>query len=70
VSQTLENAVLLTLDGYGHTSDSDPRSCIYEAVAKYLVTTTTPPVDTICHANHAPFDPGFNDPLLPEQPID
>jgi pimeloyl-ACP methyl ester carboxylesterase len=69
-SRRLGNAVLLTLQGYGHTSDIDPSTCLDDAVTKYLVTVTTPPVGTICQPNHAPFDPDFGKPLLREQPID
>jgi pimeloyl-ACP methyl ester carboxylesterase len=69
-SRRLGNAVLLTLQGYGHTSDVDPSSCIDQAVTKYLVTTTTPPVGTICQPDRAPFDPDFGKPLFREQPID
>ena len=66
-SRQLGNAVLLTLQGYGHTSDADPSSCIDEAVAKYLVTKTTPPVGTVCQPDHAPFDPDFDKALSLEQ---
>jgi pimeloyl-ACP methyl ester carboxylesterase len=69
-SRRLGNAVLLTLQGYGHTSEIDPSTCLDDAVTKYLVTTTTPPVGTICQPNHAPFDPDFGKPLLRVQPID
>ena len=70
-SRRLGNAVLLTLQGYGHTSDADGSSCIDEAVAKYLVTKTTPPVGTVCQPNHAPFDPDFDKALSSEpQPTD
>jgi hypothetical protein len=41
----LGNAVLLTLQGYGHTSEADPSTCLDNAVTQYLVTTTTPPVE-------------------------
>jgi pimeloyl-ACP methyl ester carboxylesterase len=67
-SQSLGNAALLTLDGYGHTSDVDASDCIDQAVTNYLITTVTPPTGTVCQANHAPFDPDFGTPLLREQP--
>ncbi len=70
VSRLLGNAVLLKLQGYGHTSDSDPSSCVDEAVTKYLDTGTTPPVGTVCQPDHAPFDPDFGNPIFREQPID
>jgi pimeloyl-ACP methyl ester carboxylesterase len=69
-SRRLGNAVLLTLQGYGHTSEADPSSCLDDAVTKYLVTTTTPPVGSVCQPNRVPFDPDFGKPLLLGQPID
>ena len=68
-SLRLGNAVLLTLDGYGHTSNADPSVCIDDAVTNFLVTKTTPPVGTICQPDHAPFDPDFGNPLVAEPPI-
>jgi pimeloyl-ACP methyl ester carboxylesterase len=69
-SRRLGNAVLLTLQGYGHTSEVDPSTCIDDAVTNYLVTTMTPPKGTVCQPNRAPFDPDFGKPLFREQPID
>jgi pimeloyl-ACP methyl ester carboxylesterase len=69
-SHRLGNAVLLTLQGYGHTSDVDASTCLDDAVTNYLVTTTTPPVGTICQPDRAPFDPDFGKPLFRGQPID
>jgi hypothetical protein len=59
----LGNAVLLTLNGYGHTSDSDPSACIDEAVGNYLVNVVIPPGGTVCVADRLPFDPEFGEPL-------
>jgi pimeloyl-ACP methyl ester carboxylesterase len=67
-SQRLGNAALLTLEGYGHTSDVDPSACIDEAVTNYLITKTTPPTGTVCQPNHAPFDPDFDKPVFREPP--
>jgi len=36
VARRLGSAVLLTLDGYGHTSDVDPSTCIRQAKTRYL----------------------------------
>jgi TAP-like protein len=69
-SRRLGNAVLLTLQGYGHTSEADPSTCLDDVVTKYLVTATTPRVGTICHPDRAPFDPDFGNPLFREQPVD
>jgi TAP-like protein len=33
VARRLGNAVLLTHDGYGHTSDSDPSACVQRVTA-------------------------------------
>lgn len=67
----LGNAVLLTLNGYGHTSDVDPSACVDAAVASYLVTLATPPRGTVCQPDHAPFDPDFGKPLpSDEQPFE
>jgi TAP-like protein len=63
-------AGLLTLQGYGHTSEADPSTCLDDAVTKYLVTVATPPVGTLCQPNRAPFDPDFGNPLFREQPVD
>jgi pimeloyl-ACP methyl ester carboxylesterase len=69
-ARQLGNAILLELNGYGHTSDAEPSVCIDDAVAEYLVTMKTPLPGTICQPNHAPFDPDFNQPLLRERPVD
>ena len=62
-ARRLGNAVLLTLNGYGHTSDQDPSACLDRAVRHYLITTTPPPDGTICQADRQPFDPDFGQPL-------
>ncbi len=56
-ARRLGNAILLTLNGYGHTSPEDPSACIDEAVGNYLVTLAPPPVGTVCQPDHSPFDP-------------
>jgi TAP-like protein len=63
VANTLENAVLLTHDGYGHTSDQDPSACIQRDVADYLIGLATPPPGTVCRSDHLPFDANFGPPL-------
>jgi pimeloyl-ACP methyl ester carboxylesterase len=55
----LGNAVLLTHDGYGHTSDADPSSCVDRAIATYLVDLVVPPKGTVCRSNLLPFDPHY-----------
>jgi pimeloyl-ACP methyl ester carboxylesterase len=64
----LGNAVLLTLNGYSHTSPQDPSACIQQAETAYLVHLNTPPRGTVCQPNHPPFDPDFGrTPSLPSQ---
>ncbi|MBV8281155.1 MAG: alpha/beta fold hydrolase [Candidatus Eremiobacteraeota bacterium] len=53
----LRNAVLLTHDGYGHTSDADPSACVERATSAYLVNLVTPPAGTRCPSNRLPFSP-------------
>ena len=59
VAQLLGNAVLLTQEGYGHTSFQNPSACVNEAITKYLVDLVVPPPGTVCQSNQQPFDPGF-----------
>ena len=47
VASTLPTSVLLTRDGYGHTSYGSS-SCIEQAVDAYLLNLTLPPPDTTC----------------------
>ncbi len=58
----LGNAILLTLDGYGHTSPVDPSQCVERAERDYLVSLRAPARGKICAADRAPFDPGFGKP--------
>ena len=62
-ARRLGNAVLLTLDGYGHTSDQDPSVCLDRAVRHYLISTTPPRDGTVCEPDRQPFDPKFGQPL-------
>jgi pimeloyl-ACP methyl ester carboxylesterase len=57
------DAVLLTHDGYGHTSDEDPSACVQHAVGAYLVDLVTPPRGTVCAADRVPFEHDFGAPL-------
>lgn len=68
-AHTLGNAVLLTLEGYGHTSDADPSVCIDTAVKNYLITPTAPLAGTTCQPDHVPFDPNFDKPPSWEQQL-
>ncbi len=62
VSKTLGNAVLLTHEGYGHTTDPDPSACVERNVAEYLIRLATPPKGTVCQSDHQPFSPKFGQP--------
>ncbi len=66
VSRLLGNAVLLTHDGYGHTSDADPSRCVERATAAYLAELRTPRPGTVCRSDRQPFDPRFGDVGAPE----
>jgi pimeloyl-ACP methyl ester carboxylesterase len=59
VAKLLGNAVLLTHEGYGHTSDSDPSACVMQATTAYLVNLAVPPPGTVCPSDRLPFDPDF-----------
>lgn len=52
----LGNAVLLTLNGYGHVSFTDPSTCIDAARTAYLVDLDVPAPGTVCEPDGAPFD--------------
>ena len=53
--QRLGNAVLLTMDGWGHPSYQVPSACIDQWRARYLVDLATPPRGTVCQPDHTPF---------------
>ncbi len=56
VARLLGNAVLLTYEGYGHTSENDPSACVEHAVTRYLVALVTSRRGSVCHPDHPPFD--------------
>jgi pimeloyl-ACP methyl ester carboxylesterase len=58
-ARRLGNAVLLTLNGYGHVSFHDPSACIDGARVAYLVNLITPPKGTACESDKQPFAAGF-----------
>jgi pimeloyl-ACP methyl ester carboxylesterase len=57
------NAVLLTQQGYGHGTYTDPSACVDQALGKYLVDLVTPARGTVCPSDRQPFDPDFGKPL-------
>ncbi|MGH2616892.1 MAG: alpha/beta hydrolase, partial [Thermomicrobiales bacterium] len=55
-AETLANARLLTIDGWGHSFFQAGRStCADDYMAAYLTDLALPPVDTICPEDVAPF---------------
>ena len=54
VAGLLGNAVLLTHDGYGHTTSADPSACVVAAMGAYLTDLTTPPPGTVCPSDRGP----------------
>ena len=55
VSEELDRARLLTVDGYGHTVLLNPSSCASALENKYLVDGTLPRHGTVCKQNARPF---------------
>ncbi len=56
VDDLLPDSVLLTVEGWGHTSADIPSHCTVETVSDYLLNGTTPRPGTVCAADAAPFD--------------
>lgn len=54
-SSAFPESVLLTLDGYGHCSTSQPSLCIGKAVQAYFSSGTLPAKDAVCAASVPPF---------------
>ena len=67
-ARRLGNAVLLTHDGYSHTSRNDPSACVKSATTAYLTRLVTPAAGTICPSDRQPFDPHFGEPLSAPEP--
>ena len=62
VADLLGNAILLTQDGYGHTSEADPSHCVKRVTSRYLVDLVAPSKGTVCRSDRQPFDPHFGEP--------
>lgn len=62
-ARRLGNAALLTHDGYGHISFSDPSRCVVRAIGRYLVDLKAPRRGAVCASDRPPFDPDFGEPL-------
>jgi hypothetical protein len=55
MAHELDNARLLTVDGYGHTTGDNPSTCAINDVVNYALTGTLPPPGTVCQQNATPF---------------
>ena len=55
MSHDLANARLLTVDGYGHSSFTNPSSCVDAIEDAYFVTGALPRPGTVCQQNQSPF---------------
>ena len=69
-ARRLGNAVLLTHNGYSHTSPRDPSACVKRATSAYLLDVVTPPPKTVCPSDHAPFDTDFTVPGVTPAEVD
>ncbi len=63
VARRLGNAVLLTHDGYGHVSVSDPSACVDATIGRYLTRLVAPRGGAVCRSDRQPFDPAFGEPV-------
>ncbi len=63
LQRLLGNAVLLTHDGYGHTSTADPSACVERAERRYLIGLIVPKRGSVCHSDREPFAPNFGKPI-------
>ena len=55
MSHALDRARLLTVDGYGHTTQINPSACAKRYVARYLISGVLPPEGTRCAQDAVPF---------------
>jgi pimeloyl-ACP methyl ester carboxylesterase len=55
MSHDLARARLLTVDGYGHTTGSNPSTCAIDDAVTYTLTGALPAPGTVCQQNGTPF---------------
>jgi hypothetical protein len=55
LSRDLAHARLLTVDGYGHTTASNPSTCAIDDVVAYTLTGALPAPGTVCQQNGTPY---------------
>src|SRR3954471_7165516 len=58
MSQQLDRARLLTVDGYGHSVQGNPSACATRYINRYLIHIKLPPEGTRCGQDQQPFSPG------------
>jgi pimeloyl-ACP methyl ester carboxylesterase len=58
MTRKLARARLLTVDGYGHTSLTNPSSCANDYASRYLIDQALPPKGARCEQDHQPFSTG------------
>ena len=69
-SQTLANARLLTIDGWGHSYFEGGRSsCANDIMATYLIDLELPPASTVCAEDAPPFSEPVADETGPATPV-
>jgi pimeloyl-ACP methyl ester carboxylesterase len=69
-ARRLGNAVLLTHQGYGHTSASDPSACVIRAIGRYVTKLTTPRRGAICRSAFRSTPTSANHSRLPLEDCD
>ena len=55
MARLLARARLLTVDGYGHTSLTNPSACANGYASRYFIAKTLPPQGTRCKQDLKPF---------------
>lgn len=55
MSRLLARARLLTVDGYGHTTTSNPSTCVIDATVSYTVSGALPAPGSVCQQDLNPF---------------
>lgn len=56
MAELLDGAVLLTVNGYGHTSLLNPSACAYDHITRYILTGALPAAGTYCAQDIQPFE--------------
>ncbi|XXH01751.1 cytosolic factor, phosphatidylinositol/phosphatidylcholine transfer protein [Hypoxylon texense] len=59
MSEGFEGSVLLTHNGHGHMTISQPSNCTDASIKRYFLEGTLPAPGTVCEPNHPLFDPAM-----------